>query len=64
MAFLDILLIVVLVAVAGVLVFGIVSMARGGDAARKYSNKMMRWRVALQFVAVAVIIAIMYFREG
>jgi len=64
MPVLDILLIVVLVAVVGVLVFGIVSMARGGNFARKYSNKMMRWRVALQFAAVAVIIAILYFREG
>jgi NADH:ubiquinone oxidoreductase subunit 6 (subunit J) len=64
MAFLDILLIVVLIAVVGVLIFGLISMARGGEASRKYSNKMMRWRVILQFVAVAVVIAILFFREG
>jgi len=64
MGFLDILLIVVLIAVVGVLLFGLISMARGGEANRKYSNKMMRWRVLLQFAAVAVIVAILFFRDG
>ena len=46
-------------ALFGVLVIlglGLVSMVRGGEFAAKYSNRLMRWRVGMQFVAVALII--------
>ncbi len=36
-----------LVAIAGVLLFGIVNLARGGVGASLRSNKLMRWRVGL-----------------
>ncbi len=62
MGFLDILLGIVLVAVVAVLLIGVISMARGGNAGAKRSNLMMRWRVGLQFAAVLVIIAILFFR--
>ena len=61
---LDILLILVLVAVVAVLLFGVIAMARGGEAGSKISNKMMRWRVGLQLLAVVLIGLILYFREG
>jgi hypothetical protein len=42
-------------AVAIVLVLGLFNMMRGGDA--NASQKFMRWRVILQFVAIVVIMA-------
>jgi len=44
-----------IIAVAIVLVLGLVNMMRGGSADR--SQKLMRLRVLLQFVAIVVIMA-------
>ncbi|RXF73768.1 twin transmembrane helix small protein [Hansschlegelia zhihuaiae] len=46
---------IAIVAVAIVLVLGLVNMMRGGDM--NTSQKLMRWRVILQFVAIVVIMA-------
>jgi hypothetical protein len=46
-------------AVAVVLVLGLVNMMRGGTGNR--SQQLMRWRVILQFVAIVVIMAALYF---
>lgn len=58
MAFLNILLVVALVAITGVLLFGVVGMAKGGDFNRKHGNALMRWRVILQAVALGIILLI------
>lgn len=42
-------------AVLGVLVVGIVSMVKGGEFNKKYGNKLMRARVILQGVALAML---------
>lgn len=47
-----------------VLCFGLYSLFRGGDVARSHSNKLMRLRVAMQFLAIVVIMGVLYFREG
>jgi hypothetical protein len=47
-------------AVAVVLVFGLVNMMRGGDG--NTSQKLMRWRVILQFIAVVCIMAALWFK--
>ena len=44
-----------LAAVAVVLVLGLITLFRGGSA--NLSNKLMRWRVLLQFIAVLLIAA-------
>lgn len=54
--------IVVMLAVAAVLVRGLVNMARGGND--NLSNKLMRVRVLLQFVAVVLIIATLWLTGG
>jgi hypothetical protein len=59
----DYLIIIALAAVAITLAFGIYSLFRGGDFARSYSNKLMRLRVVLQFVAILVLVAAMYWRS-
>jgi hypothetical protein len=46
--------------VAGVLAVGLYSLYRGGDFARSYSNKLMRLRIVAQFVAIIVILAVLY----
>jgi Hypoxia induced protein conserved region len=44
---------VAVAAVAFVLLLGLVNMMRGGSPGR--SQKLMRWRVLLQFVAIIII---------
>ncbi|MDP6705542.1 MAG: twin transmembrane helix small protein [Alphaproteobacteria bacterium] len=53
-----------LVAIAGVLLFGVINMARGGASASLRSNKLMRWRVGLQFAALAIIVLFMVLSQG
>ncbi len=55
--------ILMMVAVAVVLLTGLRNMMRNGDA--NFSNKMMQLRVLLQFIAVVIIVAVVYFaRQG
>lgn len=49
-------------AVAVVLGFGLWNMMRGGRSST--SQTLMRWRVGLQFVAVCVIMAAVYFSSN
>ncbi|HEY2658522.1 MAG TPA: twin transmembrane helix small protein [Caulobacteraceae bacterium] len=48
-------------AVLVTLAFGIFALFKGGDFGRSYSNKLMRLRVLLQFVAVIVLVAAYWF---
>lgn len=45
-----------------VLVAGFVNMFRGGADAPGRSQKLMRWRVGLQFLALALVMAVLYAR--
>lgn len=45
-------------AVAVVLLLGLWNMMRGGSASR--SQTLMRWRVGLQFLAVVIVMAVLY----
>lgn len=47
-------------AVAVALILGLANMMRGGSA--NTSQKMMRWRVGLQFAAIAAIMAVLWLR--
>lgn len=51
-----------LAAVAMVLALGIYSLFRGGEFGRSYSNKLMRLRVLTQAIAVAVLVAAVWWR--
>ena len=44
-----------------VLMVGVGGFARGGDFNRKYANKIMRLRIAAQFVAVILILVFVVF---
>jgi len=56
----DVLILIALAAVVITLGFGLYSLYRGGDFGRSYSNKLMRLRVVLQFVAIIIIVAAFY----
>ncbi len=49
-------------AVLGILIVGVGSFARGGEFNRRNDNRLMRWRLAAQFVAVVLIVAFAWFR--
>lgn len=49
-------------AVAVVLVLGLINMLRGGSAST--SQNLMRLRVVLQFVAILVILGVLWWRAG
>jgi hypothetical protein len=49
-------------AVLGILALGIGSFARGGEFNRRNANRLMRWRLGAQFVAVILIVAFAWIR--
>jgi predicted membrane protein len=60
----NIAIFVVLAAVTSVLAVGIYALFRGGDFGRSYSNKLMRLRVLLQFIAVIILVAAAWWRTS
>ncbi|HYA81173.1 MAG TPA: twin transmembrane helix small protein [Methylocystis sp.] len=59
--FSNILLLAAVAAVALVLILGVANMMRGGSPEK--SQSLMRWRVGLQLLAIAIIVAILFFRR-
>ena len=57
--FLFALLIIAMAAVLGTLFVGLFSMARGGSFNQRNANKLMRWRVALQGLAILLFVLFM-----
>jgi hypothetical protein len=55
-------IIVALISVAVVLGLGLLNMAAGGSSSR--SQTFMRWRIALQFIAIIIIMAAIYFTSA
>jgi hypothetical protein len=48
------------IAVAFVLILGLLNMLRGGSPST--SQRLMRWRVLLQFIAIIVIMGVVWWR--
>ena len=59
--FVKVFSIVLLIGVGIVLILGIGTLFKGGKASKKYSNKLMKLRVLLQFIAILFLIAFAYF---
>ncbi|MCF6445939.1 twin transmembrane helix small protein [Nereida sp. MMG025] len=49
--------------VLGILLFGIGGFAKGGEFNKKHANKVMRYRIYAQFVAVALIVGWVFLRS-
>ncbi|CUH39196.1 hypothetical protein JSE7799_01919 [Jannaschia seosinensis] len=45
-----------------ILLTGIGGFGKGGDFNRKHANRLMRWRIYAQFVAVALLVGFVYLR--
>ena len=58
------LIVAALIAVLAVLTVGIVAMLRGGEFNRRYGNKLMRARVAMQALAIALVFALYLLNRG
>ena len=64
MSFDQIILMVALLAVAGILGWGVLTMARGGDYNIKNSNRIMRYRIIFQAIALVVILILIWWKRG
>ena len=59
----TLLVIGLMMSVVGVLVAGVIIMAKGGETNRKYGNKMMVWRVGLQALTLAVVVLLLLVKK-
>lgn len=59
---LFIVVVVAMFAVLAILLVGIGGFAKGGDFNRKHANRIMRYRIGAQFVAVVLILAFVTIR--
>ncbi len=50
--------------VLGILMFGVGTFAKGGEFNKRNANKIMRWRIGAQFVAVVLIVLFAWLRSG
>jgi hypothetical protein len=50
--------------VAAILMVGIGGFAKGGDFNKKHANRIMRYRIIAQFVAVILIVAFAWLNSG
>jgi amino acid permease len=53
--------IVLLIIVAVVLILGIGTLFKGGETSKKYSNKLMQYRVLFQLMAIIFLVCFAYF---
>ncbi|HAE46616.1 twin transmembrane helix small protein [Tistrella mobilis] len=60
----PVLIVVAMVATAGVLLVGVMSMLVGGRFNQKYSNKLMQWRVLLQALAILLVLLFLAMTGG
>jgi Mn2+/Fe2+ NRAMP family transporter len=60
---LFILVILAVAIVAGILLTGIGGFAKGGEFNRKHANRIMRYRIIAQAIAVALVLLFVYLRR-
>jgi hypothetical protein len=60
----QVLIVVSVLAVAMVLMAGLYTLWIGGETARNWSNRLMRIRVLAQFIAIIVIMTVLYFSSS
>ena len=64
MAMDQIILFAALTIVAGILGWGVLTMARGGEYNIKNSNRIMRYRIIFQAIALVVILILIWWKRG
>ncbi len=63
-AVLNALILAALAATVIVLIAGVIAMLRGGEFNRKYGNKLMRARVAMQALVIALLFVLYLINRG
>ncbi len=59
---LFVVIVLLMFGVLGILIVGIGSFGKGGEFNRRNSNRLMRWRIGAQFVAVLLILLYVWLR--
>lgn len=63
--FAIILMVIAMLATVGILFTGIIAMARGGEFNNKWGNRLMRYRILAQMIALAMFaVALGLLRSG
>ena len=60
----KVLVIIALAAVLAILLAGLFVMSLGGQISREWSNRLMRYRVLAQAVAILIVLAVLYFSSS
>jgi len=60
----KVLVVIAITVVAVILCLGLFTLYKGGDTSRTWSNRLMRLRVVAQFVAIIVILIVLYFSQN
>ncbi|MBS1302185.1 twin transmembrane helix small protein [Loktanella sp. SALINAS62] len=50
--------------VLGILILGVGAFGKGGEFNKRNANRIMRWRIGAQFVAVLLILLFVFIRGG
>lgn len=58
-----VLIAVAMLSVAGILLWGVITMARGGEYNKKNSNKIMRYRIVFQAAALFIFLGLLLIRD-
>lgn len=61
---LYIIVVIAILAVVVVLMVGLGAFTTGGEFNKKYANKLMRWRIILQAIAVGLILLYVFVRQS
>ena len=64
MGFDQIVIMAAVFVVAGILGWGVLTMARGGDYNIKNSNRIMRYRIIFQAIALIIILGLVWWRRN
>jgi hypothetical protein len=62
--FLEIILYIVIAVVTLILAAGIYTLFRGSEVGRSWSNKLMRARVLFQFIAVLLVVVVVWLQRS
>ena len=54
-----ILIVAAMLSVAGILLWGVITMARGGEYNKTHSNKIMRYRIVFQAIALFIFLGLL-----
>jgi hypothetical protein len=55
---------IAIIVVAVILGLGLFTLYKGGETSRTWSNRLMRYRVLAQFIAILIIMAVLYLTQN